>query len=1029
MERESTCSVEPVSSDRSIDIEHNLISFADVEQWLDDNPECFEDYFLRKGRTESVRKWLSLHHDVNEELTAAPVSNKYVQGTTLDSNTSGRPPPSKAHLRHQFARSRTRNVNFATSESGVSVEKEESRDSDRNKDKRIRFRKANSLPPNPSNILSMLLKSNVRLPRVNSKDIEDKRRLKAENEREFFLEIVKDMANDLDLTSLSYKILVNVGILLDADRCSLFLVEGPKGRRELVSKVFDVHAGTNVMPGYVGDNVVRIPWGMGIIGYVAEHGVQLNVPDAYQDSRFCDEVDKSTGYRTRSILCMPIKDSEGEVIGVAQAINKNPDGMPFDEEDVKVFATYLPFCGIGITNAKLFDISMREQERNRVLLEVARDLFEEQTCLDSIVLKIMMKALTLMKCERCSVLFLKNEGDQELSFTKSFNLTSSFSHTSSESGSAPLVSNGIMDYVASRGEAVNIPDAYQDPRFDSESDKVLGIRSKSIMCVPIWDNHHEIIAVAQLLNKLDGHPFDEADEQLFKAFAIFCGLGINNTLMYSEITKAMAKQSVALEVVSYHAVVSEEDVESLKLDALPGASPIPAVEDLDLKAFTFNDFLLNRDEMLTASISMFESMGLVSKFQIDYETLCRLMLTVRKNYRNVAYHNWRHAFNVCQVMHAMLTNGGMGEDLFSDDPGDQIRLQAGGLAEKMSSMEMLVLLVACLCHDLDHRGTNNAFQQKSQSPLAKLYGTFATMEHHHFNHAVMILNNQSHNIFSNLTNEEYSKVMKMLKHAILSTDLTLHFQIRKEFFSLASSGEFDRNDKKHREMLRGMLMTACDLAAVTKPWEIQKKVAELVTSEFFDQGDKERAELNLEPAALFDRRRKDDLPEMQLGWIDSVCYPLYEALVKVEPRLAPLRDGVSANREKWLKLNEERKSSMSIQSDEDRAMAGSTDSGGEDPSSVTAEYREEEALRRSFDSIEEGPSSPKAPPPTPREVKAVHFQEPLFERRGLTSKRHSITGRPFDRRLKVQTSISERQIIVSRKWRSYEEKGGEGAQS
>ncbi|XP_019616527.1 PREDICTED: uncharacterized protein LOC109464044 [Branchiostoma belcheri] len=212
----------------------------------------------------------------------------------------------------------------------------------------------------------MLLKSNVRLPRVNSKDIEDKRRLKAENEREFFLEIVKDMANDLDLTSLSYKILVNVGILLDADRCSLFLVEGPKGRRELVSKVFDVHAGTNVMPGYVGDNVVRIPWGMGIIGYVAEHGVQLNVPDAYQDSRFCDEVDKSTGYRTRSILCMPIKDSEGEVIGVAQAINKNPDGMPFDEEDVKVFATYLPFCGIGITNAKLFDISMREQERNRI---------------------------------------------------------------------------------------------------------------------------------------------------------------------------------------------------------------------------------------------------------------------------------------------------------------------------------------------------------------------------------------------------------------------------------------------------------------------------------------------------------------------------------------------------------------------------------------------------------------------------------------------------------------------------------------
>ena len=56
------------------------------------------------------------------------------------------------------------------------------------------------------------------------------------------------------------------------------------------------------------------------------------------------------------------------------------------------------------------------------------------------------------------------------------------------------------------------------------------------------------------------------------------------------------------------------------------------------------------------------------------------------------------------------------------------------------------LLVACLCHDLDHRGTNNAFQSKVVSPLAILYST-STMEHHHFDQCVMILNSAGNNIF------------------------------------------------------------------------------------------------------------------------------------------------------------------------------------------------------------------------------------------------------------------------------------------
>lgn len=58
-----------------------------------------------------------------------------------------------------------------------------------------------------------------------------------------------------------------------------------------------------------------------------------------QDRRFSDEIDKLTGYKTKSLLCMPIRNSDGEIIGVAQAINKTSSGELFTEDDEKVISS------------------------------------------------------------------------------------------------------------------------------------------------------------------------------------------------------------------------------------------------------------------------------------------------------------------------------------------------------------------------------------------------------------------------------------------------------------------------------------------------------------------------------------------------------------------------------------------------------------------------------------------------------------------------------------------------------------------
>jgi len=166
----------------------------------------------------------------------------------------------------------------------------------------------------------------------------------------------------------------------------------------------------------------------------------------------------------------------------------------------------------------------------------------------------------------------------------------------------------------------------------------------------------------------------------------------------------------------------------------------------------------------------------------------------------------------------------------------------------------------------------------------------------------MILNTQGNQILSHLSPDEYSRVVKVLEDAILATDLAVYFRNRGAFMELVESQTYNWTRDDHRDLLRGMLMTACDLAAITKPWDVEKRVAELVASEFFEQGDMEREKLNIIPIDMMNREKKDQLPTMQVAFIDSICQPVYEAFARLSPNLSPLLDGVKVNREHWVHI-------------------------------------------------------------------------------------------------------------------------------
>jgi putative nucleotidyltransferase with HDIG domain len=154
------------------------------------------------------------------------------------------------------------------------------------------------------------------------------------------LTITRSLAAELDLDTLLFKIVNQVKKTLHADRCTVFLLD--ESNNELWSKV-----ALGV------EEEIRFPSDKGIAGHTLKTGEIINIPDAYKDKRFNPEIDKKTGYKTRTILTMPMFNKQNEVFGVFQVLNKK-DGV-FTSADEKLLSAIAMIACTAIENAQLYD--------------------------------------------------------------------------------------------------------------------------------------------------------------------------------------------------------------------------------------------------------------------------------------------------------------------------------------------------------------------------------------------------------------------------------------------------------------------------------------------------------------------------------------------------------------------------------------------------------------------------------------------------------------------------------------------------
>ncbi|XP_074195472.1 cone cGMP-specific 3',5'-cyclic phosphodiesterase subunit alpha' isoform X3 [Rhinolophus sinicus] len=728
--------------------------------------------------------------------------------------------------------------------------------------------------------------------------------LSPEEEAALCLELLLAVREEAGSAELgAHRALQTLAQLLSADRCSLFLCRARNGTPEAASRLLNVTPTSKFEDNLVlPDREVVFPLDIGIVGWVAHTKKALNVPDVKKNSHFSDFMDKQTGYVTRNLLATPIV-MGNEVLAVVMAVNK-VNAPAFSKQDEKVFSKYLTFVSIILKLHHTNYLYSVESRRSQILMWSANKVFEELTDVERQFHKALYTVRTYLNCERYSIGLLdmtkekefydewpvklgevepykgpKTPDGREIIFYKVIDY---ILHGKEEIKVIPTpptdhwtLISGLPTYVAENGFICNMLNAPADEYFTFQKGPVdeTGWVIKNVLSLPIVNKKEDIVGVATFYNRKDGKPFDEYDEHITETLTQFLGWSLLNTDTYEKINKLENRKDIAREMLMNQTKATPDEIKSI----------------------------LNFKEKL--NIEVIEDCE--EKQLVTILVLTRWMYTVRKGYRAVTYHNWRHGFNVGQTMFTLL--------------------MTGRLKKYYTDLEAFAMLAAAFCHDIDHRGTNNLYQMKSTSPLAKLHGS-SILERHHLEYSKTLLQDESLNIFQNLNKRQFETVIHLFEVAIIATDLALYFKKRTMFQKIVDACEkmeteeeaikYVTIDPTKKEIIMAMMMTACDLSAITKPWEVQSQVALLVANEFWEQGDLERTVLQQQPIPMMDRNKKDELPKLQVGFIDFVCTFVYKEFSRFHKEVTPMLNGLQNNRMEWKSLADEYEAKMRVTEDD-----------------------------------------------------------------------------------------------------------------
>lgn len=315
-------------------------------------------------------------------------------------------------------------------------------------------------------------------------------------------DISSALGSTLDLDELLALVASRITEVIDADRSTIYLLD--EDGEHLVSRVAEGQ----------GSSEIRLKVGVGLAGWVAKSGEKLNIRDAYQDVRFDAEWDRRTGYRTRSTVCVPMKNRHGRTLGVVQVLNKRTG--PFTAEDEALLTALATQAAVSIENGKLFIsvinknmelLDTKEQLERRVreldvLFEIAQ-VSASAAQLDEMLEGVLARAVRAIEAEAGAILIAEPNGD--LRFRSAVG-----GHPDAVKQQVIPRGNGISGWVARYGRPQVVNDVDHDHRHARDVANRVGYHPRSVLAVPLaWEDGSGAL---ELLNKHGGEtPFTDED--------------------------------------------------------------------------------------------------------------------------------------------------------------------------------------------------------------------------------------------------------------------------------------------------------------------------------------------------------------------------------------------------------------------------------------------------------------------------------------------------------------------------------------
>ena len=273
---------------------------------------------------------------------------------------------------------------------------------------------------------------------------------------------------------------------------------------------------------------IRIPSTEGIAGNVLATGKVLLLGDAYDDIRFNPEIDRQSGFRTRSMIAAPLKHVSGRILGVLQVLHRRVNA--FNVDDRALVEAVASQIAAVLDNVLLLEEQRQQNEKLKragdalkqavqdldVLYEVERAVTSTDDQTD-LLDRILGKAITVLRAGAGSILLAEEDKDALFFRSTKGERSESLISMSLKAGV------GIAGHVAATGEPIRVEHAEDSVHYDKSVAKKLGITIGPVLCVPVI-GEGRVIGALELLNKRS--PFTEADERLATLLAGQAGRAI-----------------------------------------------------------------------------------------------------------------------------------------------------------------------------------------------------------------------------------------------------------------------------------------------------------------------------------------------------------------------------------------------------------------------------------------------------------------------------------------------------------------------